>query len=157
MDGEYFPFLIYQTHLLRLIRPLVDFGSFKPDAGNYSSNLSQVEMRLGPGFNYTLLEKWVTITENTCHPTPLMTEFLCVIVARVINAWQYFIYHIFHDSVYLSHICHEPCDVVFQNFLKLSKILAGNLNCFEFGGFLQNMSYINDLYSLPWHLRFKEK
>ena len=32
-----------------------------------------------------LLEKWATMTENICHPTPLMIEFPSVIVAPVIN------------------------------------------------------------------------
>lgn len=41
-----------------------------------------------------LLEKWANMTENICHLTSLITEFLFVIVALVINSGQYFIYHI---------------------------------------------------------------
>ncbi|KAL9453443.1 hypothetical protein AB3S75_009115 [Citrus x aurantiifolia] len=33
----------------------------------------------------TLLEKWATMTENICHPTLFMTEFLSVIVAPLTN------------------------------------------------------------------------
>ena len=33
----------------------------------------------------SLLEKWATMTENICHPTPLMTEFPFVIVAHLTN------------------------------------------------------------------------
>ena len=34
---------------------------------------------------FSLLEKWATMTENICHPTLFMTEFLSVIVAPLTN------------------------------------------------------------------------
>lgn len=49
--------------------------------------------------------------------------------------------------VHIYHTCHEQATLFHKAFGNSLELLASNLNCFEFDGFLQNLSYINDLLS----------